>query len=151
MDWARRADAGSYSSLGIIDRLVYPNYKSMINLAAAAAVTERVRLMTTILTAPIRNPGVLAKQAATLDVISGGRLTLGMGLGSREDDYQAAPAEWKTRGKRFDAQLATMKSIWSGGGAAEGVGSIGPTPLQPGGPELLIGGRNPADLQRVGR
>ena len=151
MDWARRADAGSFSSLGIIDRLVYPNYEPMITLAAAAAVTQRVRLMTTVLVTPIRNPGVLAKQAATLDAISGGRLTLGLGLGAREDDYQASPAEWKTRGKRFDAQLATMKGIWSGGEAADGVGSVGPAPAQQGGPELLIGGSSPAALQRVGR
>ena len=151
MDWARRADAGSFSSLGIIDRLVYPNYEPMDTLAAAAAVTQWVRLMTTILIAPIQNPGVLAKQAATLDAISGGRLTLGMGLGAREDDYAAAPAVWKTRGKRFDEQLAVMKGIWGGGVAAEGVGPVGPAPVQQGGPELLIGGSNPAALRRVGR
>ena len=91
LDWARRADAGPFSSLGILDRLVYPNYETMITLAAAAAVTDRIRVMSTILIAPLRRGGVLAKQAATLDALSGGRLTLGIGVGAREDDFRAAP------------------------------------------------------------
>ena len=109
LEWARKADAGPFTSLGIIDRLVYRNYEAMTTLAAVAAVTERVGLMTAVLLVPLRNPGVLAKQVATLDALSGGRLTLGMGVGVREEDFQVAPAVYKDRGKRFEQQLALMK------------------------------------------
>ncbi len=121
LEWATKADAGPFSSLGIIDRLVYGNYEPMITLAAAAGATKRVRLMTSVLLAPLRNSGVLAKQAASLDAISGGRFTLGMGIGRREDDYLAAPATFKNRGRRFDSQLETMRRVWSGGQPADGV------------------------------
>ena len=151
LEWAKKADAGPYSSLGIIDRLVYPNFEPLITLAAAAAVTQRVWLMTTILVSAIRNAGVLAKQAATLDAISGGRLTLGLGLGGREDDYDAAPAQYKGRGKRFDEQLELLKRVWSGQPVGDGLGTVGPLPVQSGGPEILIGALTPAALRRVGR
>jgi alkanesulfonate monooxygenase SsuD/methylene tetrahydromethanopterin reductase-like flavin-dependent oxidoreductase (luciferase family) len=151
LDWAKRADSGPFSSLGIIDRLVYPNYESLITLAAAAAVTERVRLMSTILIAPLRGAGVLAKQAATIDALSGGRLTLGLSVGSREDDFQFAPASFHDRGRRFEEQLELMKRVWSGQPVSEEVGPVGPPPARSGGPELLIGGYTPVSIRRVGR
>src|SRR3954449_11189533 len=80
--WARRADSAGFSSLGVIDRLVYPNHESLISLAAAAAVTERIRLMTDILIVPYRiNAALLAKQALTIQIISAGRLVLGLAVG----------------------------------------------------------------------
>ena len=151
LGWAKRADSGPFSSLGILDRLVYPNYEPLITLAAAAAVTGRVRLMSTILIAPLRRAGVLAKQAATIDALSGGRLTLGLGVGSREDDFQFAPASFHDRGRRFEEQLELMRRVWSGQPASEEVGPIGPAPARPGGPELLIGGYSPPAIGRVGR
>ena len=101
LDWAKRADSGPFSSLGIIDRLVYPNYEPLVTLAAAAAVTERVRLMSTVLIAPLRGAGVLAKQAATIDALSGARFTLGAAGGGREADFGAAPASFPATGRRF--------------------------------------------------
>jgi alkanesulfonate monooxygenase SsuD/methylene tetrahydromethanopterin reductase-like flavin-dependent oxidoreductase (luciferase family) len=151
LDWAKRADSGPFSSLGILDRLVYPNYEPLITLAAAAAVTSRVRLMSTVLIAPLRGAGVLAKQAATIDALSGGRLTLGLGVGAREDDFQAAPASFHDRARRFEEQLAIMKRVWSGQSVSNEVGPIGPPPARAGGPELLIGGYSPTPIRRVGR
>jgi len=151
LEWARKADGGPFSSLGSLDRLVYPNYDALITLTAAAAVTQRIRLMTTVLLAPLHNGGLLAKQAASLDAISGGRLTLGLSVGAREDDFRAAPASFHDRGKRFEAELDTMKRVWSGQPMAEDVGPIGPAPARPGGPELLIGGYSPMAIKRVSR
>src|SRR3954453_17931540 len=108
LEWARRAEARDFSSLGTIDRVVYRNYEPLLALAAAAAVTERIRLATTVLLAPLRlNAALLAKQAATVDHLSNGRLVLGVAVGGREDDYEASGADFHTRGKRFDEMLET--------------------------------------------
>ncbi len=148
LDWAKQAEAGPFSSLGLIDRLVYPNFEPLITLAAVAGATTRIRLMTTVLLSPLHNTGVLAKQAASLDAISGGRLTLGIGVGGREDDFLAAPASFHDRGKRLDEQLELMSRIWSGQRVSDKVGPIGPASVQPGGPEILIGGGTPAAVSR---
>src|SRR5215469_6395211 len=151
LDWARRAESGPFSSLATLDRVVYPNYESLMTLAAVAGVTQRVRLMTTVLIAPLRTPAMLAKQAASLDALSGGRLTLGLGVGGRENDFRAVAAPFRSRGKYFDEQLAIMKRIWSDLPLSADVGPIGPLPVQQGGPEILIGGYTPASIERVGR
>ena len=153
LEWAQRADAGPFSTLGTIDRLVYQNYEPFIMLAAAAAVTTRIRLMTGVMLAPLRNEGVLAKQAASLDAISNGRLTLGFGVGRRPDDYKAAPARYNNRGRRLEEQIATIKRIWAGEDVdpENDVGPVGPPPVQKGGPEILIGGGTPQAIARAGR
>ncbi len=151
VEWARRADGGAFSSLGIIDRVVYGNYDPLITLAAAAAVTSRARLLTGVLLAPLRNAGILAKQSATLDALSEGRLTLGFGVGGREDDFRAAPASFHTRGRRFEEQLALMQRVWSGERVDDDTGPVGPAPVRAGGPEVLIGGGAPAAIARVAR
>lgn len=149
--WARKVDSGPFSSLGMYDRLVYANYEPLVTLAMAAAVTTRVRLLTEVLLAPLRNPVILAKECATLDAFSGGRLTLGLGVGIREDDFQAVHVDFATRGKRFDEQLATMKQIWSAQPLSAEIDSIGPRPAQLGGPELILGGDSPAAIRRLAR
>ena len=151
LEWARRADQGPFSSLGIIDRLVYSNYDPLITLAAAAGVTRRIRLMTTVLLAPLHSAALLAKQAASLDVISGGRLTLGLGVGAREDDFRAAGVPFKSRGRRIDAMLEQMKRIWNGQPSGPESGPVGPAPAREGGPEVLVGGYSPAAIQRAAR
>jgi alkanesulfonate monooxygenase SsuD/methylene tetrahydromethanopterin reductase-like flavin-dependent oxidoreductase (luciferase family) len=151
LEWATLADQGSFSSLGILDRLLYPNYEPLITLATAAGATRRIRLMTTVMIAPLRNTAILAKQAASLDALSGGRLTLGLGVGGREDDFHAVDAPFHHRGRRFEQQLSAMQRVWSGQPLNEQTGAIGPAPVRPGGPEVLIGGYSPMALRRVGK
>src|SRR4051794_16339640 len=93
IEWARRAGSGPFSSLGVIDRLLYDSYEPLLALAAAAAVTERVRLVTMIVAGPLRATTLLAKATASLDAIAGGRLVLGLAVGAREEDYAAAGVE----------------------------------------------------------
>lgn len=150
-DWAKMADEGPFSSLALLDRLVYKDLEALTTLAVAAGVTRRIRLMTAILLAPLRNTGMLAKQTASLDVLSDGRLTLGFGIGGREDDYRAASVSFHSRGKRLEEQLELLTRLWSGQPVDEQTGPVGPTPVQPGGPEVLIGAFAPAAIGRLKR
>jgi alkanesulfonate monooxygenase SsuD/methylene tetrahydromethanopterin reductase-like flavin-dependent oxidoreductase (luciferase family) len=149
LESARRAESRGFSTVGTIDRLVYPNYEPLMGLAAAAAVTERIRLTTAILIAPLRaNAALVAKQAATLDRLSNGRFVLGAAVGGREDDYAASGVDFHTRGRRFDEMLDEWKRIWAG--EAFGMaGGIGPPPVREGGPELVIGGTVDAAFRRA--
>ncbi len=144
IEWARRADAGPFSSLGVIDRLVYGNYEPLTVLAAAAAVTQRVLLATTIVIGPLHNNALLAKVAASIDALSGGRLVLGLAVGARKEDYDAAGIDYRTRGKRLTEQLATLRSLWEDG-------SLSPKTARTRGPELLIGGLSDYGFARVAR
>ncbi len=148
---ARKADQGPYSSFAVIDRLAYDNYEPLIMLAALASVTQRIRLMTAVLVGPLRRAGVLAKQTATIDAISGGRLSLGIAVGSREDDSLVAPSGFHDRGRRFNRQLELMRRIWRGEIVNDARRPVGPETARPGGPELLIGGTAPRALDRVGQ
>ena len=143
---ARKADQGPYSSFAVIDRLAYDNYEPLIMLAALASVTRRIRLMTAVLVGPLRGAGVLAKQTATIDAISGGRLSLGIAVGSREDDSLVAPSGFHDRGRRFNRQLELMRQIWRGEIVNDAQRPVGPETARPGGPELLIGGTAPRAL-----
>jgi alkanesulfonate monooxygenase SsuD/methylene tetrahydromethanopterin reductase-like flavin-dependent oxidoreductase (luciferase family) len=142
--WARRADERGFSTLGVIDRIVYTNLEPLIALAAAAGVTERIRLTSSIVIGPYRNTALLAKQAASLDVLSGGRLTVGIAPGGRPDDFEAAGVDFRARGRLFDDQLAELKRIWSGD-------EIGPAAEREGGPELIVGGYVDAAFRRTAR
>ena len=140
VEWARRAEAAGFSTLAVLDRINYSNLEPLVCLAAAAAVTERIELMTDVLLAPLRsNTALLAKQVSGIDAIAGGgRLTLGVGVGGREDDYEASGVDFRTRGKIMDAMLKTWDEAWSGD-------AIGPA----GRPGLLIGGTADAAYRRA--
>src|SRR3954467_3250068 len=114
LDWARRAEARGFSSLATIDRIAYPGYDSIVALTGAAAVTERIGLLTNLLLAPAYNPVLLAKQTASADQLSGGRFTLALGVGGRPDDYALTGHSFEDRGKRFDADLALYQRVWAG-------------------------------------
>ena len=150
-EWARLADEGPFSSLAVPDRLAYRDFDALMTLAVAAGETKRIRLTTSVLVAPLHNTSILAKQIASLDVLSNGRLTLGLGIGIREDDFQAASASYHTRGKHFEQQLELLMRLWSGQPLDEQVGPIGPSPVQPGGPEILLGGFAPVAINRLKR
>ncbi|RBQ17967.1 LLM class flavin-dependent oxidoreductase [Spongiactinospora rosea] len=151
LDWAQRADAGPFSTLGLLDRLVYHNPEPLVALAVLAGATSRIRVQTEVLLAPLREPALLAKQAATLDQMTGGRLTLGLGIGGRHDDHLVAGVDMHTRGRRLDEQMAVMRRIWSGKPFSQDAGPIGPAPAHPGGPAILFGGFHPTALERVAR
>jgi len=143
VEWARRAEARGFSTLGTIDRLVFSNYEPLTALAAAAAVTERIGLTTAVLLAPLRvNAAALAKQALSVHALSGGRLTLGVGLGARDDDYELSGVEMRGRGRSLDAMLEKIEEIWAGG-------EVGPTTA--GAPRLVVGGHVDASFARAAR
>ncbi|GAC1615360.1 MAG: LLM class flavin-dependent oxidoreductase [Ktedonobacteraceae bacterium] len=144
LEWARKADEGPFSSLGVIDRLVYDSYEPLTTLAAAAAATSRIRLATTIVVGPLHNTIHLAKVAASIDAISNGRLVLGLAVGARREDYDAAGIDYRSRGKRLTEQLAILRSLWE-------AGTIGPGAARFSGPELLIGGLSDQGFVRVAR
>src|SRR5690242_1905804 len=146
VEWARRAEAAGFSSLGTLDRTAYGNYESLIALGAAAAVTDRIRLVTDILIAPLRtNTALLAKQALTIDHIAGGgRVELGLAVGGRPDDYAIGGVDFEQRGRIFDRQLEAL------GGLFGGEGGLGPAPLgrRPG---LLVGGTADVAYRRAAK
>ncbi|HEY7623134.1 MAG TPA: LLM class flavin-dependent oxidoreductase [Solirubrobacteraceae bacterium] len=109
VEWARRADGGPFSTLGVLDRLAYDSIDPFAALAAAAGVTERIGLATMIAIGPLRNGALLAKQAASVDALSGKRLTLGLAVGARLDDYEAAGVDHRGRGPRLSEQLAAIR------------------------------------------
>ncbi|MEW2396933.1 LLM class flavin-dependent oxidoreductase [Streptomyces sp. NPDC046862] len=151
LTWARQADASPFTTLGLLDRVVYDNPEPLVTLAVLAGATTRVRVQTEVLLAPHHNTAILAKQTATLDRLSGGRFTLGIGVGGREDDCRVTGTDLRRRGRRLDEQMESLRWTWAGRPYAEGVGPIGPLPATPGGPEVLFGGFAPAALERVAR
>jgi alkanesulfonate monooxygenase SsuD/methylene tetrahydromethanopterin reductase-like flavin-dependent oxidoreductase (luciferase family) len=141
LEWARRVDAGPFSSLAVLDRVVYDCLDPFAALAAAAAVTARVRLATMIAIGPLRATALLAKQAASVHALSGRRLTLGLAVGARIEDYEAAGIEHRGRGRRLSEQLAYLR-----GGIDEH--RVGPARD---GIELLVGGASGQAFSRMAR
>src|SRR5204862_3518787 len=149
-DFARAAEDAGFSVLGTIDRIVYSNYEPLITLAAAAAVTNRIRLATSIMLGPLRgNASLVAKQILSLDVLAGGgRAVLGIAAGARDDDYEISHLHMKNRGEWLDAACEEIDRIWKGEGEHES--KVGPRP-QGKGPSMIVGGSVQASFERPAR
>src|SRR6266851_2254965 len=165
-DTARAADDLGFRALWTSDHLLAPStlpqfarvFEPLVVLAHVAAATSRIRLGTSVIVLPMRSPFVVAKQAATLDQLSDGRLILGIGVGSYGDEYVNVHADFHTRGARMDEAIRLFRHLWSGSrdpfegrfyGFADGV--FDPLPTQREKLPLLIGGRSDAALRRAGR
>jgi alkanesulfonate monooxygenase SsuD/methylene tetrahydromethanopterin reductase-like flavin-dependent oxidoreductase (luciferase family) len=151
LDWARKAEAAGFSSLSTIGRVVYPGFEELTTLAAAAGATERIGLLTGILLGPTRDPVLLAKEAASLDQLSGGRFVLGLGVGARPDDFEVTGREMGNRGRRMNQDLELMEAAWRGEPVAGGRKPVTPRPVNGQGVPLLIGGLSERALQRTVR
>jgi alkanesulfonate monooxygenase SsuD/methylene tetrahydromethanopterin reductase-like flavin-dependent oxidoreductase (luciferase family) len=141
LEWARRADAGPFTSVAVLDRVAYDSFEPFAVLSAAAAATSRVRLATMIAIGPLRSTALLAKQAASVHGLSGGRLTLGLAVGARVEDYEVAGVEHRGRGRKLAEQLAYIRGAVDGdrvGPAREGI-------------ELLVGGLSGQAFSRMAR
>jgi alkanesulfonate monooxygenase SsuD/methylene tetrahydromethanopterin reductase-like flavin-dependent oxidoreductase (luciferase family) len=148
LEWCRRIDEAPFSTLALGERIAYPNQELFVTLAAAAVLTERVRLMSTVVVLPLHPAVEVAKQAATIDVLSGGRLSLGVGVGGRDEDYRALGAAFDHRHQRLDDQVALMERVWAGEPPFEDLSAVGPPPVQPGGPPLYSGALGPKAIAR---
>jgi probable F420-dependent oxidoreductase len=167
--FAARAEHAGYASLWTFQRLLVPEgsgmepvYQSvldpMVAMAFAAAATNRIRLAVAVINAPFISPIYLAKQAASLDVLCGGRHDLGVGLGWMPQEFTATGAPMERRGARTEEYVRALRTIWgpqptefSGEFYSVPRGSVHPTPVQPGGPPILLGGAVPRALRRVGQ
>lgn len=149
-DWARRAEERGFAALSTIDRVAYPSFDSLTSLAVAAAATERIRLVTGILLGPLYPPALLAKTSASVAAISGGRLTLGLAVGGREDDYVAMDHQLRTRGRDLDAEVELLHRAWAGEPIKGASHPVGP-PVSGGRVPMVFGGNSEASVRRTVR
>jgi alkanesulfonate monooxygenase SsuD/methylene tetrahydromethanopterin reductase-like flavin-dependent oxidoreductase (luciferase family) len=147
-DWARAIDDGPFSSLCWGERMAFDNPETLTLMGALAAWTDRVRLVTTVMVPQLHDPVMLAKALATGDMLCGGRLTVGLGVGGRVEDYRAVGADPATQTMRGVAEsVAVMKRVWTGEKITESVLPVGPAPVQSGGPPLLVGTIGPKTVR----
>ena len=147
--WCRLVDDGPFSSISCGERITGPTADMRALLAAAAAVTERVRIVPSLYVLPMHSAVWAAKEIASLDVVSGGRVTLTVGVGGRKADYQAVGASHERRYQRLDEQIAEMRRIWRGEAPFDGADPVGPVPVQAGGPPILTGSMGPKAIARA--
>ncbi|CAB4740677.1 unannotated protein [freshwater metagenome] len=148
--WARAIDEGPFSSLCFGERMAFANPHSLTLLGAVAAWTSRVPIVTTVLVPQLHDPVTLAKALATADRLSGGRLTVGVGVGGREEDYRAAGADPATQTMQQMAdRVAVMRRVWAGEDVTGATLPVGPPPLQAGGPPVHVGTMGPRTVRHA--
>jgi alkanesulfonate monooxygenase SsuD/methylene tetrahydromethanopterin reductase-like flavin-dependent oxidoreductase (luciferase family) len=151
LDWATLADDSGFVTLSVHDRPNHWTWEPLTALAAAAVVTDRIRLMTTALLLPTRPENLVAKQAAVIDHLSRGRLDLGLAPGARPPDFELFGMPFENRGRRFELQLASLVAAWRSAREDTSGEISGPAPLQEPHPPLWIGGYAEAALGRAVR
>jgi alkanesulfonate monooxygenase SsuD/methylene tetrahydromethanopterin reductase-like flavin-dependent oxidoreductase (luciferase family) len=148
--WASRAERAGFSTLATVGRTAYPGMMDTVALAGAAAVTSTIGLTSTVMLATVWPPVLLAKELASIDAMSGGRLTLGLGIGgNRADDFVVEGFPARGLGKRFDSDLDVYHRVWRG----EPVGG-GVNPAVPAGTRaipIMFGGMVPAAFERMAK
>lgn len=145
VQWSRRAEQRGFANLTTIDRLVYESLDSIVALSAAAGATSDIGLVTNVVLAPLYPAALLAKQFASLADIAGGRLTVGLGVGSRADDFTAVDVDYRQRGQVFDQTVALMRNAWRTE-VVTGDKALCPAPVQI---PILFGGTSQATIRRV--
>jgi hypothetical protein len=151
VEWCTGIDEGPYSSISAGERITFHNPELLVTNTAAAALTERVQVITNIAVLPLHRPAMLAKQLATLDVLATGRLVVGVGVGGRWQDYRSLDVPFEGRHERLDAGVAELRRLWSGGSAYEGGQPVGPAPHSPGGPPLWAAAMGPKSMARAAK
>lgn len=151
VEWARHAEDLGFSSLVSVGRLIFPTHDELIALTAAAVATERIELFSNVTVSPVSEPVLLAKQAASLDQISGGRFILGLGPGWRETDYKVVGKDFHERGRILDAQIETMKAVWRGEKVPGADKAASVTPTNGHGVPLAFGGMVAKSYERVAK
>jgi alkanesulfonate monooxygenase SsuD/methylene tetrahydromethanopterin reductase-like flavin-dependent oxidoreductase (luciferase family) len=146
--WCRAVDDGPFSSLSAGERIAFDNLDAFTLCSAAAALTDRVRVVFNVVVAPWHQPAMLAKQLLSIDALAGGRVEVGLGVGGRDQDYAALDSTPKGRFGRLDHVATELRRIFAGGEVVPGAG-VGPLSLQPGGPRLLCSGTGPKSLARA--
>ncbi len=151
LEWCRLIDDGPFHSLAVGERINHWNTDQHTTLSFAAGVTERVRIVPTIVILPAHPVVAMAKALATLDVLSGGRLTVGVGVGGREQDYRSLEKPYRRTHQTLDDQVTALRHIWSGASPFEGSPPVGPPPVQVGGPPVLSACMGPKSIARSAR
>jgi len=148
LSWCRGIDEGPFSSVSAGERITFHNLDGFTLCTAAAALTERVRILVNVAVLPWHAPALVAKELASMDIVSNGRVEVAVGVGGRQQDYAALGSSFAGRHRRLDEAVVEVKRLWGGGAAADGE-RVGPTPIQVGGPPIMASAMGPKSLARA--